>query len=378
MEFNKKHIHTLFVEKIAGTISEADNQWVEAAIENDPELHSMWEKLRQEMDTPRGRQFLAGIDADKEWEKVEGRLRRPETHRRVFWTRARWMAVAAVLLIGILIPATYEWRAGHAGRVTAETARNTLLLKLADGKEIALPTEGRHNVEGGGITVATAAKSLSYTHKGEGPVQWATLMIPSKLDYKVVLPDSTEVWLNSLSALRFPYRFGDSKREVYLEGEAFFKVAKEANRPFIVHLARTDILVLGTDFNIDAYDSNKIVTSLVRGSVAAQAGNRQLILQPGKEAVCENGLLSTNTFDPAETLAWIDGVHYFHNTSLGDIARVLLRWFDVAVVFDDAKLANEPFSGAIDKNKPLQVFLNNISTSSNVTSYFQQGTLHFK
>src|SRR5690606_25037817 len=116
-------------------------------------------------------------------------------------------------------------------------------------------------------------------------LEWNIISVPFKRDYKLILSDGTEVWLNSLSNLRFPFNFIGEKREVFLEGEAYFKVAKDT-KPFIVHVGETDIKVLGTSFNINS-DGTQVITSLVEGSVLNSAGNESVLLKPGYQSIFE-------------------------------------------------------------------------------------------
>ncbi|MES1249286.1 MAG: FecR domain-containing protein, partial [Chitinophaga rupis] len=159
----------------------------------------------------------------------------------------------------------------------------------------------------------------------------------------------------------------------------YFQVAGNASRPFIVHTKATSVKVLGTSFNINAYEANNPVTSLVEGVVLAYTDSASIKLQPGYQAVYEGKNFTTTTFDSTDVLSWISGISYFHGVPLGSISSILSRWFDLKVVFDNPGIANQQFSGAIYKEKPVQVFLTNISISSNIQSYFgADGTLHLK
>jgi ferric-dicitrate binding protein FerR (iron transport regulator) len=185
-----------------------------------------------------------------------------------------------------------------------------------------------------------------------------TLTVPPKMDYKLRLSDGTEVWLNATSRLRFPFSFTGDKREVYLEGEAYFQVSKNDTKPFVVHTEQTDIHVLGTSFNVNAYSDGLTRTSLVSGAVIATAAGKEVRLKPGEEAVysSENGY-KVVSFDDSEVLAWMKGVYVFHNTSLSEIASVIERWYGVQVVFDNKELAGKKFTGGLEKLQRLDYFL---------------------
>jgi ferric-dicitrate binding protein FerR (iron transport regulator) len=251
---------------------------------------------------------------------------------------------------------------------------------MANGQQINLSDTSKKVINMPFAHLKKGANGLSYQVDNNKSEEWSTLVIPSKLNYRIVLSDGTQVWLNSVSSLRFPFSFLGKTREVYLTGEAFFKVAKNAAHPFIVHTGQTDVKVLGTEFNVNTYHADETVTSLVEGSVSTSGQDKQSIhLQPGYQAVYTSGAgFQAQPFDPAIELAWMNDIYYFHNTKLHDISDVLLRWFDVKVVFDNPAKADEAFSGAIQKNKPIDVFIQNIKASAGVTAILKEGVLHIR
>jgi ferric-dicitrate binding protein FerR (iron transport regulator) len=200
------------------------------------------------------------------------------------------------------------------------------------------------------------------------------------MDYKLMLADGTEVWLNATSKLRFPFNFTGDKREVYLEGEAFFNVAKNAAQPFIVHTEKTDIQVLGTTFNVSAYKNGINSTSLVSGAVATKTGTSTVTLKPGQEAILDNNdKVNIRKFDEDEVLAWMRGIYIFHNTSLKEIGSVIDRWYGVKVVFDSPAIADKRFTGGLEKIHKLDYFLETLKIVGNIEhEYDKNGVLHLK
>lgn len=376
MEVNREHIRALLFEKVTGSISEEDDRLVTAAIENDAAVADMWQHIRQEMDNDKGRRFMAGIDETRGWNNVKPQL---QPHTKIFpvW---KWRVAAAVILL--IIAAGGAWyfsgRKISTGGPSLPLAKNTLQLRLSDGKDIPLPSSASNTITAGSMKLVTSGNSVTYTAPENATGEWATLMVPGKLDYKIILKDGTEVWLNSLSSLRFPYSFSGSNREVYLSGEAYFKTAKNEQQPFIVHAGETTVEVLGTSFNINAYEPAHVTTSLVDGAVVSSRKNIKVKLSPGYQSVYEDGKFTTTAFDTYNTLSWMDGTTYFRDEKLSSIAVIISRWFEVPVIFDNPALANETLSGAIDKRKPLDVFLTNIAISSGVQSYYKDNVLHLK
>lgn len=381
MTYNKAYFQELIIEQIAGAISEEDSHLLNEAVQNDPRVKQLWDEMQHTLTSNKAQTFFNNIDEDKAWDKIEPEIKRVRAinprRKGVF----KWLSVAALLCIAFT--AGYYWRQIPVnGNVVAKKAVKTpaIELRMANGQQIDLSDTSKKVINMPFAHLNKGANGLSYQVDNNKSEEWSTLVIPSKLNYRIVLSDGTRVWLNSVSSLRFPFSFLGKTREVYLTGEAFFKVAKNAAHPFIVHTGQTDVKVLGTEFNVNTYQANETVTSLVEGSVSTSSQDKQSIhLQPGYQAIYTAGTgFQAQTFDPAVELAWMNDIYYFHNTKLHDISDVLLRWFDVKVVFDNPAKADEAFSGAIQKNKPIDVFIQNIKASAGVTAVLKEGVLHIR
>ncbi|MET3878701.1 FecR domain-containing protein [Chitinophaga sp. OAE865] len=378
MEVNREHIRALLFEKVTGSISEEDDRLVTAAIKNDAAIADMWDSIRLELDNEKSRRFMAGIDETQGWNRVKPQLQPHQPgHSKIF---PLWRVAAAVILLLAIAGGGWYFSSGNAspGQPPLPLAQNKLLLRLSNGKDIPLNSSASNTITAGSVKLVTNGNSLTYTAQGDAAGEWATLMVPGKLDYKIVLKDGTEVWLNSLSSLRFPYSFGGASREVYLSGEAYFKVAKNEQQPFIVHAGETTVEVLGTSFNINAYEPASVTTSLVDGAVICSRKEVKVKLSPGYQSVYGDGKFTTTSFDTYNTLSWMNGTTHFRDEKLSNIAVIITRWFEVPVIFDNPALASETLSGAIDKRKPLDVFLTNIAISSGVQSYYKDNVLHLK
>lgn len=377
MEVNREHINALLFEKIAGTISTSDDELVTAAIENDAAVAALWQDIQQSLNNPESHTFINGIDESRSWEQVKNKLQ--PVPAKVSPLRT-WRVAAAVVLVLLAAAGTYYFSKSTTPPSVQNVlpVSNTLQLRLANGKDIPLSDAASRTITAGPAQLLTNGNQLTYTVPDNAPDEWATLMVPGKLDYKIVLKDGTTVWLNSLSSLRFPYVFTGKNREVYLTGEAYFQVAPQAAQPFIVHAGETAIEVLGTSFNIQAYEPAHVTTSLVEGAVITRTKNATLKLTPGYQSVYAAGKFNTLTFDADNTLSWMNGSSHFHDATLRSIADIITRWYDVPIVFDNPALAKETLSGSIDKRKSLDVFLTNIAISSGVQYYYKDNVLHLK
>ncbi|WP_343693640.1 FecR domain-containing protein [Chitinophaga sp.] len=381
---NHEHIYQLLLEKRNGTISEADDARVAGLIDTHEEIALMWRALKHSYITPGEERFWQQIDENAAWNNVKSQL--TIRSRRVRMNRALLMAAAITVLAALAI--SVIWRSGIWQKetplpVAVNNTGNTmpgLQLQLANGTTVALPyNQPRQQITAGDVQLSAGAKQLQYasnTKMGEG---FNTLTVPPKMDYKLALSDGTEVWLNATSKLRFPFAFDGDKREVYLEGEGYFNVARKDGQPFIVHTAHTDITVLGTTFNVNAYNKDVTTTSLVTGKVLTRSGDREVTLKPGQEvAFNANNKFSVDNFDTDEVLAWMRGLYVFHNTSLEHIAAVIERWYGVKVVFDDPSLAGKKFTGGLEKLQTLDYFLETLQIIGDVDHYYDKDVLHLK
>ena len=169
--------------------------------------------------------------------------------------------------------------------------------------------------------------------------------IPRGGEYALVLSDGTKVHLNSMSSLRFPVAFTTGKREVELQGEAYFEVSK-TGQPFIVNVNGMQVEVLGTTFNISAYPNEEYQTTLVNGSVRVSAEKGEsLILKPSQQATIVSGgnSIQVRTVDISFYTSWVKGKINFKDQRLEDIMKILSRWYDMNVVYENEGLKNIRF-----------------------------------
>lgn len=390
MKLSQENIRALLMEKITGTISEDDDQRIEEAISQDPELRARWEAMCRVLKSEKGEAFLEGLDAGRSWESVAGKLL--DGANSGGWKRRKWMAVAAAVLVllasGLWLglrkrPEALPKLAQERNEQTTiqDSLQHAVGLYLADGRQINLTDSANLVIDLGSAAINTSANGLQLQAAQSGGTEWSTVTVPARLDYRIVLADGSEVWLNSSSSLRFPLRFSDSLREVFLQGEAFFRVAKNAKQPFIVHSNTTDIRVLGTSFNVHAYQPQTSIVSLVEGSVRTklQGSQQETTLKPGTEAVLDQAQPArVRRFNASTTLGWMKGIYYFHDTPLADIGAVLQRWFGLTLVFNDPSLEKLPVTGAIEKNQPLTDFLSSLQATAGVRTEIRDNKLYIR
>ncbi|WP_010665624.1 FecR family protein [Marinilabilia salmonicolor] len=189
------------------------------------------------------------------------------------------------------------------------------------------------------------------------------IVVPYGETAEVILSDHTHVWLNSGSKLKYPTAFDNRNRRVELEGEAYFKVQKNEKKPFIVSTSHLNVNVLGTSFNVEAFEGAETINvTLVEGKVNIEdsAGGILADLNPNENAAFDREskiLKIEKKVDTKMLTSWKDGIIYFENQQLRDIAKKLEHWFNLNIVFQDPTLKEVRYTGAILKNKPIdQIF----------------------
>lgn len=193
-----------------------------------------------------------------------------------------------------------------------------------------------------------------------------TLSTPTGGQYNIVLADGTKVFLNTVSSIKYPTQFNEDKRVVELEGEAYFEVAKDKNKPFIVKSGNQSIEVLGTHFNVHAYDNESVTkTTLLEGSVAVSYKNQKSILKPGQQSnVSENfNKIKIREVDTEATIAWKNGRFKFDNADLKSVMKQLERWYGIKVEYR-GDVSDVRFNGGTFMNKNLSEVLKVLELSN--------------
>ncbi|MBS1659548.1 MAG: FecR domain-containing protein, partial [Bacteroidetes bacterium] len=214
---------------------------------------------------------------------------------------------------------------------------------------------------------------LIYTATGSGAGVLNTITVPRGAQYHVVLADSSEAWLNAASSMTYPASFDGNTREVIIRGEAYFKVAKDAAKPFLVTAGKTTIQVLGTEFDVMAYeDEDAVRSSLVNGSVSILAYGKQdraqkVVLQAGEQAAFDKstGLLRVKHVDLDQVLGWRFGEFRCNETGLPAIMRQIARWYDVSVEYR-GPVDHIRFSGELSRKHRVQDILDILSDTRKV------------
>lgn len=208
----------------------------------------------------------------------------------------------------------------------------------------------------------------------KGEVKYNTLVVPYGKRSTLTLSDGSKVWLNSGSRLVYPAVFNSDKREVYLEGEAIFKVTHNSSQPFTVLSENQEIEVFGTVFNVSSYaddDDNFVVLKSGSVQVAFKSNsskNKKMVITPGTMANInlESQNITSQRVNVDNYFSWRDGVLVLKNNNLHYIMKKLSRYYDVPIFIDDDKLANETFSGYLDLKDSVEKVLQTITQSTSL------------
>ncbi len=267
-------------------------------------------------------------------------------HRR---THNIWKYAAACIFLVVTIYWLYpkgKTRKTSSAINTATLAYNNPdhrkpVLTLADGSRIELDSakKGLLTVQASTEVMQTDSGRLFYktVDTGTTKILYNTLSTPIGVQYAIQLPDGSNVWLNAASSIRFPTRFAGNERSVQLTGEACFEVTPDAGKPFRVNTGKTCVEVLGTLFNLKAYEEDDFErATLLQGAVRIIKGTNKALLNPGQAALLNNGSeeILVRDVDAEEEVAWKNGMFRFSATDLKLIMREISRWYNVDVRYE--------------------------------------------
>ncbi|WP_213086856.1 FecR domain-containing protein [Chitinophaga agrisoli] len=247
---------------------------------------------------------------------------------------------------------------------------NRAMLTLGDGSTISLDSaaNGVLASQGNASIVKLANGQLAVrmpAANDNDEIIYNTITTPTGGQYQVMLPDGSKVWLNAASSLRFPNRFAGDQRNVTLTGEGYFEIAHNKAQPFRVQVNEATVEVLGTHFNVNAYnDEADVKTTLLEGAVKMSKGPASLLLAPGQQArLPKNGDLKlVKDADTEQVLAWKNGYFQFDKADLPALMRQIARWYDLEVVYEGPVKEFE-FVGKIARNVYLADVLKALESS---------------
>lgn len=300
----------------------------------------------------------------------------------------RWAAVAVLLLTGIIL--FFQWNKKSKNEQLAKTpstipvqdiigpGRNGAVLTLADGREILLDSTTNGVFANQGNTEISLQNNQVIYQAGEdmdsSSVAYNTMATPRGRQFQLMLPDGSKVWLNAASSIRYPVSFTGRERKVEVKGEAYFEVAPDAFKPFLVQTPNQLVQALGTSFNIHAFGNETTEqTTLIDGSVKvnvtggkhAPAGETlYAILHTGQQANLntQKQSLSIAENQSEAAIAWKNGYFYLENKSFDRVMKQLERWYDIEVIYANG-VPDLQFYGGLSRNLTLDALIRALKVS---------------
>ena len=350
-----KEMPSLLSKAFLGTLSEEEKRVLQQWREECPENERLYESVMNAEYIVQKSQEVARINIVNGYMNVLQKRKHNARVRRI----RRIVSIAAGVVLPLLAVVLWYGTRGKTGNVPEQVAsviRHGGIkaeLVLADGTTRILSSEVTDSLlvqQGANIVVQN--QGVSYRENSSVVEEhYNTLRVPRGGEYSITLSDGTVVYLNSESELRYPVKFVGEDRRVYLSGEAYFDVTQDKAHPFIVDVKNSTVRVLGTSFDVRAYaDENEVLTTLVQGSVRFSAGNKSVILKPGEQAVLDkSGRVENRKVDTYLYTAWKDGVFAFNKQRLEEIMKVVARWYDVNVFWENASQKEVTFTGKMKR-----------------------------
>lgn len=301
------------------------------------------------------------------WKNLKAELHPASTHILV-----KRIAVAASVLmvaaIGVLLMLSSDSQLAYQ-EMDIPSGGNKAVLKLADGRTLALDSSQQGIVILADELLYTDNTSAGTIQADASGVNYAMneIQTPRGGTYQVVLGDGTKVWLNAESKLEFPQRFMGGRREVSLVGEAYFEVAHDKKHPFVVITNNQEVVVLGTSFNITAYEGDPSEqTTLINGEVAVETAYRTHYLTPGDQAAVYKDKSVVEKVDTSPFIAWKEGFILFNEKTLEQIMGDISRWYDIDIHFENERSKQLRFGGTVSRYENVSQVLKRLELTEQV------------
>lgn len=370
MKENTGHIAEILRKFLSGNLTGEEQSQLDDWLNASPQNKQFLESFRQAKNIEDDLSIVRKLDANKAWNKLNNKNRTGIT------SIGKWsLGIAATItfLVGSFVLWRTELTTDNSKEKHAVIAQpqdiapatSGAILVLADGTKISLDNDSTKTLTKNNNLVGNSNELIVKATDQAIPTQYNSLIVPKASFYKMTLVDGTKVWVNALSQLKFPAQFSKTERRVFLEGEAYFEVAHNPDRPFIVESKGNEIKVLGTHFNVNSY-SEEVRTTLAEGKVEVRRNNQHVELLPGEYVWSSPDNLIKGEADLQRDLSWHNNEFYFKKESIVDIAHQLSRWYDLDVKFRGNVQLDKEYTGSIERDVKLSQVLEMLSYVSNL------------
>lgn len=353
MEQEQKDV--LLYDYLSGELSLKEMEDVEAWIEESEANRTYFAEFRREFLRMRWGMRSGLI-------KGTAVLMKRRIRMRVLRRLSVWMAAVCVLSLGSFYMLNSLQKEMPLETVSGVWGERQAQLILSSGESVVLNGNDCQLTEANGMTIFIDTNgAVNYAVSGEEQTEllYNTVITPLGGEYSIVLADGTRVWLNAGTEFRYPVFFTENRREVYLSGEAYFEVRQDKNKPFVVWTGEVQIEVLGTAFNVNSYNSDRVEAVLVEGSVNVSNVTDKINLRPGQRGTVlkSEREIRVDEVDVYVYTAWKDGNFVFENQTLENIMEQLSRWYDVDVFYTREAVRQECLSGEMTRYREIRSLL---------------------
>ena len=340
---------TLFRKSYAGRLT-ADERAEMACLLEDESMRRLYEEVGDdEYLIGEFRQYV-GWEPVRGYRKFRKNMRRQSMQRSIIRLSVAASLLIALSVVWLLVERDRPEDSVKMAKTVVEPEACRAFLQLSSGERIVLEKSGQRDLHetAGNIRIDSGKVVYSAPVASQPePMLYNTLSVPNGGEYRLLLADGTAVHLNAGSELRYPVAFAAAERKVHLKGEAWFEVAKDAERPFYVETDEVSIRVYGTAFNVNTHGLRATETVLVEGEIgiSGKGGTGERRMRPGQLAACDHhsGEITFREVDVRKYTAWKNGEFCFNDDTLEEILEELGRWYDVRIVYRSAGKSTSSF-----------------------------------
>lgn len=367
----------LISRQLEGTLDEEETQLLEEWLAEEASHRELLDNLRSSAYLQEKSRIHGLFASPQGFQRFLRDKKRTDRKRKL----RRW-ASAAAAFAGIVTAGIALWPA-PGGETMQEPSPVSLAdcppgriratLILADGQQLSLDDSLCRQIREDYARIRIEGGKVNYQPVDSGKeTAFNRVVTPRGGEYSIRLADGTRVWLNAESDFKYPVAFAGNKREVWLQGEAYFEVTKDSLRPFTVRTGKMEVEVAGTSFNLKAYPEEFSQTTLVTGAVKVSAGEQQKNIRPGEQATLEEGKIIIREVDVEPYVAWKNQRFAFSDDLLEDVLRKLERWYDIGFVIRHTDIRKCRFTGNLPKYSNLGKVLEILELTTHI-HFVQKG-----
>ena len=382
------HIANLIAKSLINELTEKEQLELDLWRNDTEKNEKLYRKITNEKNIANHAYISNSFSAQDKWDKIQVNIKKSILKKK--WTRI--IGYAATVIIPLLIvclvtnlnPQKLQIAKTKVNSEQKRSIKQGTILYLDNGREIclnsykkgAVQTPGYNQINLDSNTLDYQLASCTTSNK---IMEYNSIYVPHGNEFKLILNDGTKVFVKSMTHLRYPIKFDKTKREVELEGEAYFEVAKNGT-PFIVTTKEKSVEVLGTIFGISAYPDDDYQATLIKGSIKVLLPHNEThILKPSQQISVnhENNSVTLSSIDTSFYTSWVNGKINFRDQKLKDIMTILSRWYDIKVFYANEKIKDIRIGCNVDRSKQIFPFIHLLERTNVVHAKINGNTISF-